>query len=494
MEKILRPMKIIVVILAVFCAPPSFSNNLPSIPKTLPSLRIPLHTSTVSLDPTGVQDGASLWVSRQINCQLVRMSGREPKLEAASEIQFLNPTHLKITLKPDIHFHDGSLLTSEDVVASLEYLKSSRKVLRNIFDWMKQIRTRDEKTVEIELTQPVPQFLKFLGAPNYTIHPKDFLLKAKQSSRHWMKPIGCGGYRLSKWDEEAGVIHLDPVGKGRSLDFFFLESKKLDLARIREFDLLDSAFAQDLPAGKEFREAGSFDPKQVFVALNTRLKPWKSREARCQLYSEIDVSTILGAYHGKAEQARSLFPRGVLGFSPDAIDIAHPKMLRPPSSLITSDSKPFCVAFLGLSVPIELRESYLSGFKSISPSLRSIVIDDPKAFGPTFLKSGCDAFILGLKSNYLDGYEFLLPLAEPSANFTGYQDPTLAAMIRASQKINDSNQRTKVYQGIEATIHDRCLIRPLLTIPYRRVLVKKELSTPEIGEVPLNEYDLGAVQ
>ena len=67
-------------------------------------IRIPLHANKISLDPSTVQDFSSLWISRQINCQLVRIDNGILTMEAAKSIRYLSPTSIEIQLKPDIQF------------------------------------------------------------------------------------------------------------------------------------------------------------------------------------------------------------------------------------------------------------------------------------------------------------------------------------------------------------------------------------------------------
>jgi hypothetical protein len=65
-------MKRILIIIIFFVA------NFPFITKAdldEKELRVTLQPSVISLDPGGVQDSQSLFVSRQVNCQLVRNQG-----------------------------------------------------------------------------------------------------------------------------------------------------------------------------------------------------------------------------------------------------------------------------------------------------------------------------------------------------------------------------------------------------------------------------------
>src|SRR5271166_2113967 len=89
-------------------------------------LKIPLQTASVSLDPSHIQDTSSLFVSRQINCQLVRSKGSIYKLEAAKSIEYISPLEIRIKISDNATFYDGTPVTANDVVASFYYIKKTR--------------------------------------------------------------------------------------------------------------------------------------------------------------------------------------------------------------------------------------------------------------------------------------------------------------------------------------------------------------------------------
>mgnify|MGYP001615890027 CR=1 FL=1 len=142
---------------------------------TAEPLRIPLHASHISLDPTAVQDLSALWVSRQVNCQLVRSQGSTLVFEAAETVHFETPLKIKIKLKDTNRFHDGSRVTAQDVAATFNHLKTSRTILRNIFLWIRAIEVIGTNELVLTLSKPIPQFLKVLSAPNYALFKKSFL-------------------------------------------------------------------------------------------------------------------------------------------------------------------------------------------------------------------------------------------------------------------------------------------------------------------------------
>lgn len=107
----------------------------------------------VSLDPTTAQTHADITVSELVFDTLYRTGpagGPQPHLAAA--LPDVDKTKVTITLRKGILFHDGSKLTSADVVASLERVRATpaRWALAPIAS----LTARDAETVELVLRAP----------------------------------------------------------------------------------------------------------------------------------------------------------------------------------------------------------------------------------------------------------------------------------------------------------------------------------------------------
>lgn len=453
-------------------------------------LNIPLHAAKISLDPTGIQDLSSLFVSRQVNCQLVREQGAMYTLEAAESIKYASPFEVVIKINQKAKFHDGSPITAEDVVASFNHIKASRNTLRNIFDWIKQIKAQDKNTVIFNLTKPIPQFLKVLSAPNYAIFKKSFLNNAKQNNRLWEKPLGCGKYKISETSDQ--LIRLTPIQNGYPITFFLSKANQLTPDEIRKFDITDLKVNGNVSEIKDYISVETFDPTQIFIGLNTNKSSWKNKSDRCRFLAKLNPETILKDYGSDAREANDYFPQGILGYD------RNTQYMTSINNIYRSQAMPkresFCLTFLTLSVPEKYRSAYLNAIKKIIPHVTTKELTQVKQFGPDFNRGSCDALIMGLKSNYLDGYEYLVVLSERNANYTGYVDKKLAQEIKDSQNIIEPSVRASKYREIVSKIENLCLIRPLISIPMRTIYIKKSLQTPGIGVGPLNEYDLSNIQ
>ena len=430
------------------------------------SLQIPLPAQTVSLDPTAVQDQSSLWVSRQVNCQLMRLKQGTVVPEAVENYQFLSPSLIRMNLRPDLSFHDGSEVTADDVLATFDTLKSSRAVLRNIFGWVKKIEKKGPKQILFHLNKPVPQFLKALSAPNYALFKKSFLDAAKKNPALWQKPMGCGRYQISSVD--ARSLSLSPVRHaGLPLTFHFGSDRTFTEDELQSFDLLAFDFASKVSDKTKFKEAKLFDPYHLLLGLNSQLPQWADKKNRCDLFARLDKTKLLASYGTDAEDAKDVFPRGILGFSP-LVD--YKTELNSRKGLSKAVTPQFCLAFLTVSVPRARWEPYTAMLTAPDRKVNVTAIEKPQHFGKQFQKMKCDGLVLGLKSNYLDGYEYLLLFSEESANFTGYWDKKLVADINSSQDIEDPQKKALTYQQIAQRLRDECLLFPLFTLPMKTVL------------------------
>jgi len=74
-------------------------------------------------------------------------------IDAVSAVNYSSGKKILISIKKDAYFNDGGLITADDVIASFNYLKSSRLVFRNVFTWVKSINKISSNQVLIELNK-----------------------------------------------------------------------------------------------------------------------------------------------------------------------------------------------------------------------------------------------------------------------------------------------------------------------------------------------------
>ncbi|OPA79370.1 hypothetical protein BVG16_09820 [Paenibacillus selenitireducens] len=106
-------------------------------------------------------------------------------------------------LRKGIQFHHGRELVAEDVVFTLERLRTGK-----IQSWMMRTLDRVEKlsdyAVRIHLTRSNWLFLRFLCSASLSILPWD--LGGLSEEHYWRLPLGTGPFRIIEWTENQCVL------------------------------------------------------------------------------------------------------------------------------------------------------------------------------------------------------------------------------------------------------------------------------------------------
>lgn len=453
-------------------------------------LKIPLQTALISLDPSHIQDAPSLFVSRQINCQLVRSKGSIYQMEAAESIKYISPLEIMVKIKDSASFHDGTPVTAKDVVSSFDYIKKSRNVLRNMFLWVNEVVIVNDKTIVFKLKKPIPQFIKVLSSSHNAIFKNDFLKSARRNDALWRNPQGCGGYKVAEFN--GSQIKLTPVRGGMQVVFFINKDNILTADTIDQYDIFSLNIDGFTDKMNQFNRIEVFDPYQIFIGLNADYLPWHNKSARCSFLAKLNRDKLVDSYADFGELANDFLPKGMLGYNNSeeyfsSIELKYKKTKSP-------ELHNFCLAYLTVSIPHKYLTDYSKIIQQVYANIVIKPIKDSRQFGLKFRELNCDALVFALKSNNLDGYEYLDIFANNDANFSGIFDKELVKRIKSSQEIVNPHERVLEYRKLIQHIENMCIIRPLITTPMRTIYIHKSLQAPDIGLGSFNDYYLGNVR
>lgn len=481
---ILKKIKVLIFILA--------TNNLYAN-SINDELRVTLQKSKITLDPGSIRDSQSLFISRQVDCELIRTQGSAYVLEAAKSINYITPLKIRIQLNDNVKFHDGSPITANDVLASYDYINTSKNVFNNFFTWIDKIYVIDDKTIELSLKKETPQLLKVLSSSNYPIFKKDFLEKAKIDTKLWEIPLGCGGYKISELNNKE--IKLIPTSQGLPIRFYLIDKNQIESRELGKYDLINLKILGKSEQIKDFNLVELFSPKQFFIGLNSKSNLWKNKYDRCSFLSKLNINQVILKKYGKdTVLANDLIPNGTFGYSKEAnFNEQIIKSAKKAKNIKFNNGQSFCLAYLTVSVQEKQKKLYLDLFKEIHPNISMKPISNVKQFGKQFVDEHCDAIIFGLVSSYFDGYEFLTVFEDNDANFTGMINKKLFQQIKNSQYISNPLTRANEYRNIINKINGLCLVKPIFTSLIKKVYVRKTLKTPGIGLTALHQYYLGNI-
>lgn len=165
-------------------------------------LRIGTYSDPLSLDPHFKNEVATFNSLSHVYEGLTRIDARGRVQPALAE-RWENPDELRwhFVLRPDVTFHDGSLLTAADVVASLERAhRHPQTGMSSYVVEIESVRALDERTVEIVTRRPYPILLNKLA----------FVFIAPDGAPDEItEPVGTGPYRFVSFEPGRTVFRAN---------------------------------------------------------------------------------------------------------------------------------------------------------------------------------------------------------------------------------------------------------------------------------------------
>ncbi len=152
-----------------------------------------------SLDPQIGKELRACYVSTQIYDTLVKFDDDmqlQPSIAKSWEI--LSDTQFKFNLRDDVKFHNGDLLTADDVKFSIERTINSSYVA-NYVDFIESVEKVDDYTVIINTKEPYAATLTTFTTPPTSIVPKKVVEADEKGFA--LNPVGTGPYKFVEWKQ-----------------------------------------------------------------------------------------------------------------------------------------------------------------------------------------------------------------------------------------------------------------------------------------------------
>lgn len=375
-------------------------------------------------------------------------------------------------IRNGVRFHNGSELTSEDVVYSLERARCHpSSSLQANFTEVANISAAGKLTIAITTRRPCPSLPSKLT--NVFIVPQKALeeLGVAKDSLFSANPIGTGPYRFSKWNA------------GGPLEFKYWDGYWGERPRFRTLDIwgrwrLDSALAMLGQGGADIVtqiEAESAESLKAaahpgfrivsrpglmmrYLGFNCLRRPFHDRRVRKAVALAIDRREIAdSAYGGFAVPANQLVPPGVFGYDPELPPLAcDPRQAR---LLLQQAGHPE-----GITATLVLPDARLGLGRLLQKQLIRSGIDlRLQALGrEEFFKAVDTAslFLMGasnLSNEAGDLFEDAIHTKTGgygTTNRGGYSNTGVDTMIERATRLSDPEERLKLLQRIMATAMD----------------------------------------
>lgn len=285
-------------------------------------LRIGVRGIPAIPDPATALEGTTPLIARQVFETLVQYKDGGSDIEPALAVRW-SPSKDGLTwtfnLRDGVRFHDGTLLTAQHVVASLERQISPDhplypnppavwpRLLRGLPGVVKEIRAPDSRTVQIQLLLPYAPLLTVLAHPAFSVIQEG---TGEGGAPRW---LGTGPFRIVELVSGRIVLEAHPGywGGAPRLDrIVFLEVTDEQAEADLDGNRLDVWIPPVAP--RRLERALSVPGWQVgLLALQTEKAPFAKKKVRQAVAAALDPALIAGAVEGAAVPLQSFLPPGV---------------------------------------------------------------------------------------------------------------------------------------------------------------------------------------
>jgi peptide/nickel transport system substrate-binding protein len=175
--------------------------------KTGGTLNLGISFDATNFDPAQTQDNMSLWVEMEIFSRLVRVNNVGTDIEGdLAESWDISEDGAEYTfhLRPDAKFSDGTPVTAEDVVFSIERASGDDTLVNWTFEAVESVEAVDPATVKISLNGPAAPFANDIALWGASVLPQAAV--EDQGDAFWEHPIGSGPFVLDSWAKGERIV------------------------------------------------------------------------------------------------------------------------------------------------------------------------------------------------------------------------------------------------------------------------------------------------
>ncbi len=245
----------------------------------------------------------------------------EPQL--AARWQDITPTQLRFTLRPGVKFSDGSVLSADDVVFSINRAMSKTSNYNVYTQGIDKVVKVNDNTVDFLMKGSNPVLLNQLtelrimskawAEKNKSVDPKD--IRAKDENFAHRNAMGTGQYTVKEWlPDQRLVLVKNPNywgGSTSNVTEIIYTPIKAEATRVAallsgEVDFILDPSPQDLVrlrAAPNLKVIDGIENRTIFFGMdqfrdelpgsNVKGKnPLKDQRVRMALYQAIDINTI----------------------------------------------------------------------------------------------------------------------------------------------------------------------------------------------------------
>lgn len=443
-----------------------------------------------TLHPTDFSTTVELGVLNQIYDTLLYYSpdgtkDPEPRIAESYEISD-DGLDYTFHLRDDVTFHDGTPVTADDVVFSIELYKASEYQGSQI-SMLSSVEATDEHTVVCHLDAPYSPFLQGICSP--MIASKAYYESSEDDFVN--NPIGTGPYKFvsrakgSNIKLEANEDYYRGAPEIKEVTFEVIPDSSTKAIALQtgevNFAEIDSATKPQLEANPAITIAEVPTSAFSYIAMNTEKEPFNDVKVRQAINYAIDRDNLVAVcYDGEAEVNSNICAKERFGYSDDQFQYTY-----------DPEKAKELLAEAGIETSYDLGEILVAEKYS---NLATVIQNDLKAVGldVTISVKEFNSYISDLQNGSygitalnmtLEGDTQTLEMAFTSdyigiANNARYSDEEMDKLFEQARTETDNDKRAEIFNEIFTKAQDEA-IYAVMCNPMTLYAYNSDLTCPE---------------
>ena len=434
-------------------------------PAAGPELSVGIAQDLDSLDPHKMVAAGTKEIMFNVFEGLVKPAPSGDLLPALAENWTVSDDRLTYTfnLRPDVKFHNGSIVTSADAVYSLERLSATADTPADIvtvdaFSNIASMETPDEMTLILRLKEPSNEFLSYLTAA---------VIPAGYEEQETM-PVGTGPFRfVSRTAQESVVLErFDDYWGGpaaiKTVTCRVIENAdgilmSLQSGAVDLFAHLTITQAQQLT--DDFRvEQGAMNLVQALY-LNNAVEPFNDLRVRQALCYAVDKQAVIDlAFDGFGFPiGSSMYPAFGKYFDETLIDY-YPHDIQRAKELLAEAGYPD-----GFSMTITVPSNYqphldtaqvlVEQLKEIGVNAEILPVEWETWLNDAYIGRNFESTVIGVDASTMTARALLERFTSSAGNnFINYNHEDYDRLFTEAQSCTDDDEQTALYRAMERNL------------------------------------------
>jgi peptide/nickel transport system substrate-binding protein len=406
-----------------------------------------------------------------------------------------------LLLRSGVKFHNGEILTADDVKFSFERYRGANAQL--LKEKTKEVRVVDARRIQFRLKEPWPDFITFYGTTATSagwIVPRKYVQSVGEDGFK-KAPIGAGPYRVVsivpgvEMTLEAFESYWRKIPRVKRLIFRSLPDETTRAAALKRGDA-DIAYFLNGPVAEDVRKTSGL--KLLAVRSNTIFSldfrdqwdagsPWKDPKVRLAASLSIDRVALNQAEQlGFAGLTGNVVPRAMefaLTIEPDPYDPARAKKLLSEAGF----SRGFDGGEFTIAPPYEGAGEAIANYLAAVGIRMKIRTMERAAFFSSWREGKLKGVVFGGLGPAGNAATRLQILAVKGGPYAAGVTPEVQDLFERQARELDRRKREEMLHQIQKLLHDRTVFAPIWENGFIRG-VGPRVEEPALALIPFYPY------